>query len=44
MLQAADFDIKWGDDFGAPDETYLSDQFEQPVFILNYPKAIKPFT
>ncbi|MCT3524423.1 asparagine--tRNA ligase [Latilactobacillus curvatus] len=43
MLQAADFGIKWGDDFGAPDETYLSDQFEQPVFILNYPKAIKPF-
>ena len=43
MLQAADFDVKWGDDFGAPDETYLSDQFEQPVFIMNYPKAIKPF-
>ncbi|MFD1432902.1 asparagine--tRNA ligase [Lacticaseibacillus yichunensis] len=43
MLQAADFDVKWGDDFGSPEETYLSDQFEQPVFVLNYPKAIKPF-
>ncbi|WP_225047202.1 asparagine--tRNA ligase [Lacticaseibacillus kribbianus] len=43
MLQKADFDVKWGDDFGSPEETYLSDQFEQPVFVLNYPKAIKPF-
>ncbi|WP_390409679.1 asparagine--tRNA ligase [Lacticaseibacillus jixiensis] len=43
MLQKADFDVKWGDDFGSPEETYLSDQFEQPVFILNYPKSIKPF-
>ncbi|MFD1672220.1 asparagine--tRNA ligase [Agrilactobacillus yilanensis] len=43
MLQEADFDVKWGDDFGSPEETYISDQFEQPVFILNYPKAIKPF-
>ncbi|KRM72674.1 asparagine--tRNA ligase [Lacticaseibacillus brantae] len=43
MLQKADFDVKWGDDFGSPEETYISDQFEQPVFILNYPKSIKPF-
>ncbi|WP_461223910.1 asparagine--tRNA ligase [Lacticaseibacillus suihuaensis] len=43
MLQKADFDVKWGDDFGSPEETFLSDQFEQPVFVLNYPKAIKPF-
>lgn len=43
MLQKADFDVKWGDDFGSPEESYLSEQFEQPVFVLNYPKAIKPF-
>lgn len=43
MLQKANMDVKWGDDFGSPEETYLADQFEQPVFILNYPKAIKPF-
>lgn len=43
MLQKAGMDVKWGDDFGSPEETYLADQFEQPVFILNYPKAIKPF-
>lgn len=43
MLQKANFDVKWGDDFGSPEESYLSEQFEQPVFVLNYPKAIKPF-
>lgn len=43
MLQKHGVDIKWGDDFGAPDEQYISEQFEQPVFVLNYPKAIKPF-
>ncbi|KRK73296.1 asparagine--tRNA ligase [Lacticaseibacillus nasuensis] len=43
MLQKANFEVKWGDDFGSPEETYLSDQFEQPVFVLNYPKSIKPF-
>ncbi|OYS21922.1 asparagine--tRNA ligase [Lactobacillus taiwanensis] len=43
MLQEAGRDIKWGDDFGAPDEGYISDQFDRPVFILNYPTTIKPF-
>ena len=43
MCQKGGIDLQWGDDFGAPDETYISDQFEQPVFILNYPKTIKPF-
>ncbi|MGY3777581.1 asparagine--tRNA ligase [Isobaculum melis] len=36
-------DITWGDDFGSPHETYIANSFEKPVFILNYPKAIKPF-
>ncbi len=36
-------DIKWGDDFGSPHETFIAKQSERPVFILNYPKAIKPF-
>ena len=43
-LQANGFDdIKWGDDFGSPHETFIANSFEQPVFIMNYPKAIKPF-
>lgn len=36
-------DIEWGDDFGSPHETFIASSYEQPVFILNYPKAIKPF-
>jgi len=36
-------DIVWGDDFGSPHETFIANQSDKPVFILNYPKAIKPF-
>ena len=36
-------DVKWGEDFGSPEETYLAEHFSKPVFVLNYPKAIKPF-
>ena len=36
-------DIQWGDDFGSPHETYIASQYEQPIFILHYPKDIKPF-
>ncbi|MCW6677125.1 asparagine--tRNA ligase [Aerococcaceae bacterium NML180378] len=36
-------DIKWGDDFGSPHETFIASQYEQPIFITNYPKDIKPF-
>ncbi len=32
-----------GDDFGSPDETYLSGQFDRPVMIHRYPSAIKAF-
>jgi asparaginyl-tRNA synthetase len=34
---------KEGDDFGAPDETYLSRQFDRPVMVHRYPAAIKAF-
>ncbi|MDF7626889.1 asparagine--tRNA ligase [Lactobacillaceae bacterium L1_55_11] len=43
LLQANDFDIKWGADFGSPEETFLANHFDQPVFVLNFPKAIKAF-
>lgn len=43
MLQKGGLDAKFGDDFGSPEETFISDQFEQPVFVMNYPKTIKPF-
>lgn len=44
LLQENGFDdIQWGDDFGSPHETFIANSFEKPVFIMNYPKAIKPF-
>lgn len=44
LLQKNGFDdIEWGDDFGSPHETFIANSYDQPVFILNYPKAIKPF-
>jgi asparaginyl-tRNA synthetase len=33
----------WGNDFGAPHETALTGQFEQPVFVYGYPTAVKAF-
>jgi len=35
--------ITWGDDFGAPHETYVAEQFEKPVFVHHYPSAVKAF-
>ena len=43
LLQKNDFDVEWGVDFGSPEETFIANQYEQPVFILNYLKDIKPF-
>jgi asparaginyl-tRNA synthetase len=35
--------IEWGDDFGSPHETYLTQQFEKPLFVHHYPSAVKAF-
>jgi asparaginyl-tRNA synthetase len=35
--------IVWGDDFGAPHETYVAEQFDRPVFVHHYPTAVKAF-
>lgn len=43
ILQENDFDIEWGADFGSPEETFLASQYDRPIFITNYPKAIKAF-
>lgn len=42
-LHAAGHEFEWGNDFGAPDETLLAGQFETPVFVTNYPAAVKAF-
>jgi asparaginyl-tRNA synthetase len=38
-----DVRIEWGEDFGAPQETLLADQFDKPVFVHHYPTAVKAF-
>ncbi|MGO2137805.1 MAG: amino acid--tRNA ligase-related protein, partial [Leuconostoc mesenteroides] len=43
LLQDNGFDVEWGVDFGSPEETFLANHFAKPVFIVNFPKAIKPF-
>jgi asparaginyl-tRNA synthetase len=36
-------DLKWGRDLGGDDETLLAQQYDRPVFVFNYPKAVKAF-
>lgn len=36
-------DIVWGSDLGGDDETLLARQYDRPVFVYNYPKAVKAF-
>ncbi|RXT13960.1 asparagine--tRNA ligase [Ammoniphilus sp. CFH 90114] len=43
LLQEKGHEIKWGDDFGAPDETAIAEHFDKPVFITHYPAGIKAF-
>jgi asparaginyl-tRNA synthetase len=40
---ALDHPFEYGDDFGSPDETWLSNQFDRPVMVHRYPAAVKAF-
>ena len=42
-LGALGADITWGRDLGGDDETLLAKQYDRPVFVYNYPKAVKAF-
>jgi asparaginyl-tRNA synthetase len=42
-LKAAGSDITWGRDLGGEDETLLAKHYDRPVFVFNYPKAVKAF-
>jgi asparaginyl-tRNA synthetase len=35
--------FEWGGDFGSPDETYISSQFDKPVMVHRYPTKVKAF-
>ena len=43
LLNKGGIDFTWGDDFGAPEETFIGEQFNQPVMVHRFPTAIKAF-
>jgi asparaginyl-tRNA synthetase len=43
MLKNKGSKMEWGDDFGAPEETLLSEIFDLPVCITHFPAKIKAF-
>lgn len=43
ILKSKGHDFTWGDDFGAPDETLISEQFDKPIMIHRYPAEVKAF-
>ncbi|MEQ8170114.1 MAG: asparagine--tRNA ligase [Candidatus Eremiobacterota bacterium] len=43
ILQDKGLPFEWGGDFGAPDETAISENFDRPVFISHYPTKCKAF-
>jgi len=42
-IRKQDKEFKAGDDFGAPQETILSESFDRPVMVHRYPAAVKAF-
>jgi asparaginyl-tRNA synthetase len=42
-LKTLGADMEWGRDLGGEDETTLAKQYDRPVFVYNYPKAVKAF-
>jgi asparaginyl-tRNA synthetase len=43
LLNSKGISFEFGQDFGAHEETVISESFDKPVIITNYPKSIKPF-
>ena len=43
LLKEKGLPFEWGGDFGAPDETAISGEFDRPVLVHRYPAAIKAF-
>jgi len=43
ILQEKGFEVVWGDDFGADEETALAEHFDKPVMVHRYPAASKAF-
>jgi asparaginyl-tRNA synthetase len=43
ILKKRGLEIPWGEDFGAPHETALGEEFGKPVFVHHMPSQIKAF-
>jgi asparaginyl-tRNA synthetase len=43
VLQGKGSSITWGEDLGAEDEALIVEDYEKPVFVMNYPKEAKAF-
>ena len=43
LLNEGNIDIKWGEDFGSPEETFISNQYDKPVIVYGFPSDIKAF-
>lgn len=43
FLQKDGFDVSWGSDLGAVEERALTKERDSPLFVVNYPKELKPF-
>ena len=43
MIKKKGLPFEWGGDFGAPDETALSEEFDRPILVHRYPSAVKAF-
>jgi asparaginyl-tRNA synthetase len=43
MLRNKGLPFEWGGDFGAPDETALSEEFDRPICVHRYPSKVKAF-
>ncbi|MBI3939607.1 MAG: asparagine--tRNA ligase [Acidobacteria bacterium] len=43
LLQEKGSSIEWGGDFGAADETTLSETYHRPVMVHRYPTSVKAF-
>lgn len=43
ILKKKGLPFEWGGDFGSPDETALSEEYDRPICVHRYPAAVKAF-
>ena len=43
ILKKKGLPFEWGGDFGSPDETALSEEYDRPILVHRYPSAVKAF-